>query len=181
MNEVFFKLKVIEIKIPDLPFMAVQPDGERSPTGWRVLHYAYIEGTVHYAPMDPSKYIINPLEGYQGSTRKNVDDPHSDHDTIVYDSEDVFGAKQRKEGDSSFLWKEAAGGLVGMAETHGPRLIRKSANSFTFVLGAPKRWGGEGMSLIDLVGEKAMRHGDINSMGQSFNLINFSILKSNEN
>ena len=182
LNEVFFKLKVIEIKIPDLPFMTVQPDGERSPTGWRVLHYAYIEGTVHFTPTDPSKYIINPLKGYRGSTRKNVDDPQSDHDTIVYDSEDVFGTISTTwKGEDSFLWEEEAGGLVEMPETHGPRLIRKSANSFTFVLGAPKRWGGQGMSLIDLVGEKAMRDGNINSMGQAFNLINFSILKSNEN
>ena len=184
-DDIFVNLKVIEMKIPDLPFMALQPEGQRSPTGWRVLHYSYLEAKVYFQnkSTSPSSYIINPLEGYQGSSRRK-DTGKDGTETIIYDSEDVFGsyAYTTPRNDDRFLWEEEAGGLVEMPAAYGPRLIEKTPNSFTFVLGGPRHWSGSsGMKLIDLIGEKALRHGDINKVGQTFNLINFAILRSSEN
>tara|TARA_R110000765_G_scaffold119700_5_gene214781 strand:+ start:2604 stop:8834 length:6231 start_codon:yes stop_codon:yes gene_type:complete len=184
-NNIVPKLKIIEITQPDLPYMLLQPGGERSPTGWRVRHYAYIEVTVYFTNElnATNKYIVNPLEGYMGSTRETFENREG-LDGVLYDSEQRFGeSSQQREGAPKLIWEAVAGGLIKMPHNFGPRLIRKNPTSFTFVLGAPSSWnapdGSPSLLLSDWIGPQALKSGRIDS-NLGFNLINFAVLKSSQ-
>ena len=170
------KFKVIEIKMPDLTYMAVNPGGSRSPTGWRVRQFAYMQFTVFGDFGDPESYIVHPLEGYSGGNRTDEDD------IISYDarlSVGDFGAPTRTKNKAN-LWSADEGGLLLLPPTLSPRLLNKTTGSFTFIIGAPADWttdAHDGMELTDWFGEEAVLQGKMENAGLS--LINFGVLKSN--
>jgi hypothetical protein len=176
------KFKVFEVKMPDLTHMALNPGGSRSPTGWRVRHFAYMEFTVFGNFGDPKKYIVHPLEGYRAGERIEKDDPYSAYKTLSYDSVEDFGTNSRLEGyKNPQLWSAEDGGLLLLPPTLAPRLVKKTAGSFTFIIGAPAKWtpdAHDGMELSDWFGTDSVLQGKLEKSG--FNLINFAVLKSNQ-
>tara|TARA_R110002020_G_scaffold397416_1_gene607554 strand:+ start:9936 stop:16124 length:6189 start_codon:yes stop_codon:yes gene_type:complete len=178
------KFKVFEVKMPDLTYMALNPGGSRSPTGWRVRHFAYMEFTVYGDFGNPQNYIVHPLEGYKAGERKKVTDPDDSSivKTISYDSVEDFGTSSRIPTATKQLWSAEDGGLLLLPPTLAPRLVKKTADSFTFIIGAPANWtpdAHDGMELSDWFGTETVLQGKIVE-NSGLNLINFAVLKSNQ-